>query len=84
VHKGDLLTVIDPTDYKIGVSFAEAAVEQAKATAENAAAESRRRQALTDLAATSEEKQAYAANALAAQPPIGTSRPACPCSNTYR
>jgi hypothetical protein len=27
-------------------------------TAENAAAESRRRQALTDLAATSEEKQA--------------------------
>ena len=74
MHKGDLLTVIDPTDYKIGVSFAEAAVEQAKATAENAAAESRRRQALTDLAATSEEKQAYAANALAAQPPIGTSR----------
>jgi multidrug resistance efflux pump len=65
VHKGDLLTVIDPTDYKIGVSLAEAAVEQAKATAENAAAESRRRQALTDLAATSEEKQAYAANALA-------------------
>jgi len=67
VHKGDLLTVIDPTDYKIGVSLAEAALEQAKATAENAAAESRRRQALTDLAATSEEKQAYAANALAAQ-----------------
>jgi RND family efflux transporter MFP subunit len=67
VHKGDLLTVIDPIDYKIGVSLAEAAVEQAKATAENAAAESRRRQALTDLAATPEEKQAYAASALAAQ-----------------
>jgi multidrug resistance efflux pump len=27
VHKGDLLTVIDLIDYKIGVSLAEAAVE---------------------------------------------------------
>lgn len=67
VHKGDLLMVIDPTDYTIGVSLAEAALEQARATAENAQAESRRRQALNDLAATTEEKQTYAANALAAQ-----------------
>jgi multidrug resistance efflux pump len=45
VHKGDLLMVVDPTDYKIGMSLAEAAVEQAQATAQNAEAESRRQQA---------------------------------------
>ena len=67
VHKGDLLMVVDPTDYKIAVNLAEAAVEQAKATADNAEAESRRRQALNDLAVTTEEKQIYATNALAAQ-----------------
>ena len=37
VHKGDLLMVIDPTDYKIAVSLAEAAVQQAEANAQNAA-----------------------------------------------
>lgn len=67
VHKGDLLMVVDPTDYKIGVSLAEAAVEQARATAQNAEAEAQRRQKLDDLAASTEEKQTFAANALAAQ-----------------
>ncbi len=36
VHKGDLLMVIDPTNYKIAVSLAEAAVQQAQANAQNA------------------------------------------------
>ena len=67
VPKGDLLMVVDPTDYKIGVSLAEAAVEQARATAQNAEAEFQRRQKLDDLAASTEEKQTFAANALAAQ-----------------
>ncbi|WP_375787028.1 efflux RND transporter periplasmic adaptor subunit [Bradyrhizobium sp. Pha-3] len=67
IHKGDPLMVIDPTDYRIGVSLAEAALEQARATAQNAETESRRRQALDDLAATTEEKEVYATNALAAQ-----------------
>src|ERR1700746_3765871 len=31
VHKGDLLLAIDPTDYKIAVSLAEASVQQAQA-----------------------------------------------------
>src|SRR5215467_1905102 len=66
VHKGDLLMVIDPTDYTIAVSLAEAAVAQAKATADNAQAQSERRRKLTDLAATVEEKQTYASNAAAA------------------
>jgi multidrug resistance efflux pump len=35
VHKGDLLMVIDPTDYRIAVSQAEAAVQQAQASAQN-------------------------------------------------
>src|ERR1700755_472710 len=36
VHKGDLLMLIEPTDYTIALSHAEAAVEQAKALALNA------------------------------------------------
>jgi multidrug resistance efflux pump len=67
VHKDDLLMVIDPTNFKIAVSLAEAAVQQAQANAQNAERESKRRQQLTDLAATTEEKQTFASNALASQ-----------------
>jgi multidrug resistance efflux pump len=67
VHKGDVLVVIDPTDYKIAVSLAEAALDRAKATAQNAQAESVRRQKLNDVAVSDEEKQSYASTALAAQ-----------------
>jgi len=67
VHKGDLLMVIDPTNYKIAVSLAEAAVQQAQANAENAAREAKRRQELSNLAATVEEKQTYASTAVASQ-----------------
>jgi len=35
VHKGDLLMVIDPTNYNIAVSLAEAAVKQAEANVQN-------------------------------------------------
>jgi RND family efflux transporter MFP subunit len=67
VHKGDLLMVIDPTDFKIAVSLAEAAVQQAQANAENAGREAKRRQELSNLAATVEEKQTYASTAVASQ-----------------
>jgi multidrug resistance efflux pump len=66
-HKGDLLVVIDPTDYKIAVSLNEAAVQQAQANAQNAERESKRRQELTTLAVTVEEKQTFASNAVAVQ-----------------
>jgi RND family efflux transporter MFP subunit len=66
VHKGDLLMVIDPTNYKIAVSLAEAAVQQAQANAQNAEREAKRRQELTTLAVTVEEQQTFASNALAA------------------
>jgi RND family efflux transporter MFP subunit len=67
VHKGDLLMVVDPTNYKIAVSLAEAAVQQAQANAQNVVRESQRRQELTTLAVTVEEKQTYQSNALVAQ-----------------
>jgi multidrug resistance efflux pump len=67
VHKGDLLMVIDPIDYRIAVEQAEAAVEQAEATAHNAKSESARRQQLTDLATTAEEKERFQTTAISAQ-----------------
>jgi multidrug resistance efflux pump len=67
VHKGDLLLVIDPTNFKIAVSLAEAAVQQAQVNAQNAEREATRRQELTTLAVTVEEKQTFATNALATQ-----------------
>src|SRR6516225_7435011 len=67
VHKDDLLMVIDPTNYKIAVSLAEAAVQQAQVDAQNAEREAKRRQELTSLAVTTEEKQTYESTALAAQ-----------------
>ena len=67
VRKGDLLMVIDPTNYRIAVSLAEAAVQQAQANAQNAEREAKRRQELTTLAVTVEEKQTYATSAVAAQ-----------------
>jgi multidrug resistance efflux pump len=39
VHKGDLLMVIDPTNYTIAVSQAEATVQQAEASVQNIVAE---------------------------------------------
>ncbi len=67
VHKGDLLMVIDPTNYKIAVSLAEAAVQQAQVNAQNAEREAKRRQELTSLAVTVEEKQTFASTAVASQ-----------------
>jgi multidrug resistance efflux pump len=65
VHKGDMLMVIDPTDYRIAFELAEAGVLQAKATAENAQAMAERRRKLSDLAETVEDRQTHEAIALA-------------------
>ena len=67
VRRGDLLMEIDPTDYKIAVDLAEAAVQQAQVNAHNEEREAQRRQQLTQLAVTKEEKQTYESNAVAAQ-----------------
>jgi multidrug resistance efflux pump len=67
VHRGDLLMVIDPTNYAIAVDLAEAAVAQAKANRDNAEAEANRREHLTTLSTSIEQRESYAATALAAQ-----------------
>jgi len=67
VHKGDLLMVIDPTNFKIAVSLTEAAVRQAQANAQNIERQAQRRRRLSDLAETVEDRQTFESNALAAQ-----------------
>ncbi|MGH6796743.1 MAG: efflux RND transporter periplasmic adaptor subunit [Methylocella sp.] len=67
VHKGDLLMVIDPRDYRIAVSRTEAAAKQAEANSRNAEIQSQRRQKLSQLAVTIEEQQTFATAAVAAQ-----------------
>ena len=67
VHKGDLLLVIDPTNYKIALQLADAAVDQAQATAQNAQREAERRRKLDDRWVSVEQKQVFDANAVAAQ-----------------
>jgi multidrug resistance efflux pump len=67
VHKGDLLLAIDPTDYKIAVSLAQAALRQAQVNARIAAKEATRRRELIDLAAVAvEQQQRFEAQAAAA------------------
>src|ERR1700757_2409889 len=63
VHKGDLLMVIDPRNFKIAVSLNEAAVKQAQVNAENAEREAKRRLALNDLAVTVEQQQTFETSA---------------------
>jgi RND family efflux transporter MFP subunit len=67
VRKGDLLLVIDPTNYKISLQLADAAVDQALAMAQNAQREAERRRKLDDLSVSVEQKQSFDANAIAAQ-----------------
>ena len=67
VRKGDLLMVIDPTDYAIAVDQAQAVVAQARADADNAEVEARRRERLTNLEASEEEKQTYGSRARASE-----------------
>jgi RND family efflux transporter MFP subunit len=67
VRKGDLLMVIDPTNYRIAVGLAEAALQQAQANAKNVEKEAQRRQELTNLSVTKETKQTYEAEAVEAQ-----------------
>jgi RND family efflux transporter MFP subunit len=67
VHKGDLLMVIDPSNYKIALQLAEAEAKQAEATAQNAAREAERRRKLNDLAVTVEQVETYDTQAVAGQ-----------------
>lgn len=62
-----MLLVTDPTNYRIALQLAEAAVAQAQATAQNAQRQAARRRMMTDLAETVKDRQTYEANAAATQ-----------------
>ena len=64
VHKGDLLVVIDKTDFKIALDQAEAQVEQAQVSAENAQRQAERRRKLTTLEVAMEQKQNFETSAV--------------------
>ena len=66
VHKGDLLMVIDPTNYRIAVSLAEAAADQAQAGIENIDAQTSVQQAQVS-AAQAQFDSAHAALVFAQQ-----------------
>ncbi len=66
VHKGDLLMVIDPSDYQIALANAEAAVAGAQADLDNKTIEAQRRAELNSLAVSKEEQQSFAASAAVA------------------
>jgi len=57
VHKGDLLLVVDPTNYRIALALADAAVVQARVTAQNALREAVRRRSLLKDSAIALEAQ---------------------------
>jgi RND family efflux transporter MFP subunit len=65
VHKGDLLMVVDPSNYRIALQLADAAAKQAEATAQNAEREAARRRKLNDLAVTVEQVETYDTQAVA-------------------
>lgn len=67
VHKGTILYEIDPVDYRIALAQAEADVRSKKANLELQIAEAKRREKLSTLTTSKEEKQIYAADAEQAQ-----------------
>jgi multidrug resistance efflux pump len=62
VHKGDVLYVIDPFDFKVAADEAGQQLEMKAADAEVKRLEAERRKKLTDLATTPEELQQYIGN----------------------
>jgi RND family efflux transporter MFP subunit len=67
VHKGDLLYVIDPVDFEVAVTSADAEVKNREADLQVKNAQSARRQALTTVSTSVEEKQQYAGTAKIAE-----------------
>ncbi len=67
VKKGELLMVIEPTNYEIAVTSGEAAVERAQADAIVAKADYERREKLMSAAVSAEEKQTFKAKWLSAE-----------------
>jgi multidrug resistance efflux pump len=67
VHKGDVLYVVDPFDFEVALRTNKAALQQRMADLSVKALQSERRSRLSDLAASTEQKQVYEGNALQAK-----------------
>ena len=67
VHKGDLLMAIDPTNYRLAVSLAEATAQQARIVQQNLQLEAKRRLELNNSAVSVEQQQTYESQAQAAE-----------------
>jgi multidrug resistance efflux pump len=67
VHKGDILYVIDPFDFEVALRANKAALQQKIADLNVKELQSERRNRLSDLSASVEQKQVYEGNALQAK-----------------
>ncbi len=67
VRKGDVLYIIDPFDFRVSVDSAKTQVQMRAADLQVKQTEAQRRQSLTSLAASVEEKQQFAGTAAQAQ-----------------
>ena len=67
VAKGDLLYAIDPVDYEVAVALAEAEVKNREADLQVKQAQAARREQLTTLSTSIEEKQQFAGTARIAE-----------------
>jgi multidrug resistance efflux pump len=67
VHKGDILYVIDPFDFEVALGANKATLEQRMADLNVKQLQSERRNRLSDLSASVEQKQVYEGSALQAK-----------------
>ncbi|MET0257112.1 MAG: efflux RND transporter periplasmic adaptor subunit [Methylobacterium sp.] len=74
VKKGDVLYVIDPFDFQVAIASAEAEVKNREADLQVKNAQSARRQALTTVSTSIEEKQQYAGTAKIAEAALDTAK----------
>ncbi len=74
VKKGDVLYVIDPFDFEVAVAQAEAELSNREADLQVKNAQSARRQALTTVSTSVEEKQQFAGTAKIAEAAVETAK----------
>ncbi|GJE55165.1 efflux RND transporter periplasmic adaptor subunit [Methylobacterium thuringiense] len=74
VKKGDVLYVIDPFDFQVAIASAEAEIKNREADLQVKNAQSARRQALTTVSTSVEEKQQYAGTAKIAEAALDTAK----------
>ena len=74
VHKGDILYIIDPFDFDVALRTNKAVLQQRMADLNVKELQSERRRRLTDLSASTEEKQIYEGNAIQAKAAVEYAR----------